>query len=62
MCFVETIFLAPMTLLFDITIIPDRVTSRLASQNLIQIYPKLEPSFYFELLQLRVSFKNETKK
>ena len=62
MCFVETIFLAPMTLLFDITIIPDRVTSRLASQNLIQIYPKLEPSFYFELLQLRVSFENETKK
>ena len=34
---------------------------QVASQNLIQIYPELEPSFYYELLQLRVSFENEIK-
>ena len=34
---------------------------QVASQNLIQIYPELEPSFYFELLQLRMSFENEIK-
>ena len=34
---------------------------QVASQNLIQIYPELEPSFYYELFQLRVSFENEIK-
>jgi len=30
-----------------------------ASQYLIQIYPKLEASFYYELLQLKVAFESE---
>ena len=57
----KTIFLAAMTLLFDIIIIRSSYNLQVASQNLIQIYPKLELSFYFELLQLKVSFKNEIK-